>query len=162
MLVSPEEVARLNIISPLKSRDMQIQSSGIDLTLNAAYSFLSAGTIDFDNTCRQTPKLKSLEFIDNFIDLAPGAYILEFVEKITVPLNMTAFLHARSSINRSGVLFDTGLYDAGYSGTIGATIQVSNPFGIRLKKYARICQCVCFLMNDASTKGYSGIYQQKD
>lgn len=48
--------------------------------------------------------------------------------------------------------------DSGYSGAIGALLQVLNPFGLRLHDNARLAQLVLHQMSEP-VEGYNGVYQ---
>lgn len=69
-----------------------------------------------------------------------------------------ATLFSRSSLWRSGVVLHAGVVDAGYQGAMGALMEVKNPYGIVLHKYAKLAQIVFEEMGD-TVKGYSGVYQ---
>lgn len=49
---------------------------------------------------------------------------MEFNERVDVPLDCVGHLYPRSSLWRSGGLVGSGVCDAGYSGALGACLQV--------------------------------------
>jgi dUTP pyrophosphatase len=161
----------------------QIQPCGVDLTLKRVLSWTSAGSIDFDNTRRKLAETQVLPFqapiedstehdspksqmpdqakepnTGGFIDLPAGAYLVEFNETIAMPLDVMGEVFVRSSLFRSGALLSGGVMDSGYTGAIGALLQVVNPHGLRVWKDARLGQMVMHEMAE-KTDGYQGMYQ---
>ncbi len=92
------------------------------------------------------------------ISLAQGAYLVEFNEFISVPLNVMGQLFVRSSLFRSGALLSAGVMDSGYEGAIGGLLQVVNPTGLPLYRDARLRQMVFHEMAE-KVEGYNGVYQ---
>ena len=90
--------------------------------------------------------------------LDSGSYLVEFNETVDVPLDLMGQIFVRSSLFRSGALLSAGAMDSGYSGTIGAMLQVVNPLGLLLFRDARLAQMVFHQMSEP-VEGYNGIYQ---
>lgn len=67
-------------------------------------------------------------------------------------------LFVRSSLFRSGALLSAGVMDAGYTGAVGAMLQVVNPAGLRVYWEARLGQFVFHQMSEP-VEGYDGVYQ---
>ena len=65
--------------------------------------------------------------VSRYWHLQPGAYIVEFNEKVAVPLDVVGFILPRSSFWRSGGVVESGVCDAGYEGAMGCLLQVSWP-----------------------------------
>ncbi|PLB43263.1 deoxyuridine 5'-triphosphate nucleotidohydrolase [Aspergillus steynii IBT 23096] len=177
-----------SIIQNLKSPTLQVQPCGVDLSLKRVLRFTSPGTVDFDNTNRQTASTVEIPFsepsnprntnpntaptatatstpknpINNpeskTLHLASGTYLIEFNETVTVPLDVMGQIFVRSSLFRSGVAVHAGVMDAGYSGAVGALMQVSNEHGVRVSRDARLAQMVFHSLTER-TEGYNGVYQ---
>jgi dUTP pyrophosphatase len=137
----------------------QIQPNGIDLTLREVAMLQSQGKLTASDDQRLVSDLAPLVFDGlGFIDLIPGAYVVTYNEIVNLPKDIMALGQTRSSLIRSGVAIEMGIWDAGYSGRSQSLMVVYNPQGIRLQRNARIVQLV-FLRLTQETEGYQGIYQ---
>lgn len=173
------------IITRTVSQALQTQPCGVDLTLARVLTWTgAAGAIDFSNTRRCTapttvlfPKSNNLAEMQqqkqkqsrcsdddehaktDSIQLSQGSYLLEFNEKVAMPLDSMGQLFPRSSLWRSGAVLHAGVVDAGYEGALGGLLQVLNPAGLRLWENARVAQMVATKMEGTAEKGYEGVYQ---
>jgi dUTP pyrophosphatase len=137
----------------------QVQSNGFELTLRDVAALQSAGKIALDNRQRVISGLSPLAFDGNdWLELAPGAYIVTYNEIVHIPKNIIALGRPRSSLLRCGVNVGTAVWDAGYEGRSQSLLVVSNPRGFRVQRNARITQLVFFELT-GETEGYNGIYQ---
>ena len=137
----------------------QVQTNGFDLTLREVALPQSAGKIAVTNQQRLVSDLAPLVFDGlGFIDLMPGPYIITYNEIVHLPRNVMAVAAPRSSLLRCGVMVNTAVWDAGYSGRSQSLMVVHNPQGFRLQRNARIVQLV-FLPLTQETEGYQGAYQ---
>lgn len=167
MILPGHALVSRKIISGLVSPSLQVQPCGVDLTLKRVLTYTSRGSIDLDNSLRQPAPTKEIPFtmIESSggehhaaLDLPPGSYLVEFNETVSVPLDTMGQLFVRSSLFRSGAVLDAGVMDAGYTGAVGAMLQVVNPAGLRVYKEARLGQFVFHQMSEP-VKGYDGVYQ---
>jgi dUTP pyrophosphatase len=174
------------IITNIRSVAHQVQPCGIDLTLKRVLTWTSPGTIDFDNTHRKTADTIELPFSpgtnptttpsstnpasekttqdtaaaeNQHIHLPHGSYLIEFNETVSMPLDLMGSIYVRSSLFRSGALLHAGVMDAGYTGPIGALLQVVNPSGLGLVRGAKCAQMVVQEMSEPVAEGYTGVYQ---
>lgn len=170
-----------SIIQNLKSPSLQVQPCGVDLTLKRILTFTSPGTVDFDNTTRQTSSTVEVPFPEHtttsippidtpntnpntksqplLLTLNPGTYLIEFNETVTVPLDAMGQIFVRSSLFRPGVAVHAGVMDAGYQGAVGALMQVFNEHGVRVSRDARVAQMVFQCLSERAERGYEGVYQ---
>ena len=119
----------------------------------------SPGKIAVSNAQRLVADLAPLVFDGlGFIDLMPSAYVITYNEVVHLPKDIMALGRPRSSLVRSGVTIEMGVWDAGYFGRSQSLMVVYNPQGIRLQRNARILRLV-FLQLTQETEGYQGIYQ---
>jgi len=91
MIIPGRSIITRNILRNILSPHLQTQPCGIDLTLRRVLQFASPGTIDLDNTHRLTSNTTEPPFTDSdkkLVDLATGAYLVEFNETVAVPLNL--------------------------------------------------------------------------
>ena len=140
--------------------DVQVQMCGVELTLQRAERFISAGTLAFDNKERKLPETEAIEFDPSgWIDLQPGAYLVTFNEIVNIPKDVAALARPRSSLLRMGASLETALWDPGYRGRSQSLLVVHNSQGLRLKKNARLMQLVFVRLDQAAEKTYSGVYQ---
>mgnify|MGYP001029784483 CR=1 FL=1 len=148
-----------DLISNYIDLDTQLQPNGFDLTIADVYELLSAGQIDFDNSQRRFPLIKSL-FPDNKygVQLVQGCYQILFNEVIKIPLNLIGISINRSSLMRCGCSTAVGIWDAGYEGKGKTSLLVSNLQGLSLYKNARIVQILFLELNDVEN-GYAGVFQ---
>jgi len=84
-----------------------------------------------------------------------GFYLVEFNEAVDVLLDLMGQMFVHSSLFRSVALSTAGLMDSGYTGAIGAMLQVVSPHGLLLYRDARLAQIVFYQMSEPVT-GYSG------
>ncbi|KAF3491820.1 deoxyuridine 5'-triphosphate nucleotidohydrolase [Arthroderma uncinatum] len=175
MILPGHRLVSQKIINGLISPSLQVQPCGVDLTLKKVLTWTSAGTVDFDNSQRQTAFTKEIKFVSTgspdlpgaieipkidhpAVDLPQGSYLVEFNETVSVPLDVMGQIFVRSSLFRSGALLNAGVMDSGYNGSVGALLQVLNPAGLRLYKNARLAQFVFHQMSEP-VDGYKGVYQ---
>jgi len=139
--------------------EQQMQPNGFDLTLREVALLQSPGKIAVANSQRLVSELAPLVFDGmGFIDLMPGAYVITYNEIVHLPKNITALATPRSSLLRCGVMVNTAVWDAGYSGRSQSLMIVYNPHGFRVQRNTRIVQLV-FLPLTRKTEGYRGAYQ---
>ncbi len=142
--------------------DEQLQPNGFDLTLREVALLQSAGRIAASNSQRLIPGLAPLVFDGpGYIELTPGAYIITYNEVVNLPRNVMALATPRSSLLRCGVVVNTAVWDAGYSGRSQSLMIVYNPRGFRVQQNARIIQLV-FMQLTGETEGYQGVYQREN
>ena len=142
--------------------ERQVQPNGIDLTLREVALLQSPGRIAVADSQRQVSDLAPLVFDGlGFIDLMPGAYVITYNEIVHLPKNVMALATPRSSLLRCGVMVDTAVWDAGYSGRSQSLMVVYNPHGFRLQRNARIVQLIFYRLTQ-KTEGYRGAYQREN
>ncbi len=138
--------------------EKQLQPNGFDCTLHSIYSLSGEGRIDFDNKERVLPKVKELEFKNDWIYLEKGFYKARINEVINLPNDIAALARPRSTMIRCGVNVLTAVWDAGYRGRSEVGLAVYKD--VWIKKNARIVQLVFFRLSGES-EGYKGIYQNE-
>lgn len=167
MLSHDELIYLLNEKPPLVEKmikpDIQVQPNGIELTLQRVEIHDGSGSIAFDNSQRNLPSTKILDFdYDGWLHLPKGNYKIVFNEIVNIPKNIAAIAKPRSSLLRCGVTVETAVWDAGYSGRSESLLVVYNENGFRVKKDARVLQLLFFRLGKEVDKGYSGAYQNEN
>jgi len=163
-ILSKQDILRLleqkpPLVEGCVNLEEQVQPNGIDLTLCEVALLQSSGRMGVADSQRTVSDLAPLVFDGlGFMDLTPGAYIITYNEIVRLPKNIMALAAPRSSLLRCGVMVNTAVWDAGYSGRSQSLMVVYNPQGFRLQRNARIAQLV-FLRLTKETEGYHGVYQ---
>ena len=140
----------------------QVQPNGFDLSLREVAMLQSPGTIAVADSQRLVSDLAPLVFDGlGFIDLMAGAYVITYNEIVHIPKNIIALATPRSSLLRCGVMVNTAVWDAGYSGRSQSLMVVHNPQGFRVQRNARVVQ-LFFIKLTQETEGYQGIYQREN
>lgn len=141
----------------------QEQMCGIELTLQRVERFLSRGALAFDNRERRLPMTEEIPFDPlGWASLPPGPYLVTFNEIVSIPKDLAAMARPRSSLLRSGATLETALWDPGYRGRSQSLLVVHNPFGLSLKRNARLMQLVFMRLSGEAERAYSGAYQNEN
>jgi dUTP pyrophosphatase len=138
--------------------EKQLQPNGFDCTLRAVGRLKGKGSLDFDNSERKLPEVEEIEFERDWVFLEQGVYRAYINEVVNLGNDIMAFGRPRSSLVRAGATLLTAVWDAGYKGRSEVGLVVYNPYGIMLKRNARIMQLV-FVKLTSKTKPYEGVYR---
>jgi dUTP pyrophosphatase len=158
MILPKHHIMAASIISDL-SGDGQFQPAGVDITLKEAYSFKSAGRLDFDNKERKLSEVEPMPFAGDEVHLPKGAYKVIFNEYVKIPPDVAAFCFPRSSLLRCGAKLECAVWDPGYEGRSEALLIVANEHGLTLKKNAKIGQMVFLKLAESAKELYEGRYK---
>lgn len=150
------------LIAGLLDEATQVQSCGVDLTLRAVSRFLSAGFLDFDNARRSLATREQLPWLNDAMELSPGAYHIVYNEQVNLPPDVMALAYPRSSLLRCGVTTYTAVWDPGYSGRAEALMLVHNPYGFILDRRARVTQLVFTRLGSDVAALYEGRYNREN
>lgn len=143
--------------------EVHVQPNGVDLSLEALFTWHSAGALGRSNADRVLPPRQEVAFdADGWADLAAGTYGVRYAESVSIPPDRGGLCFPRSSLLRMGVHVPTAVWDAGYSGRGEGLIVVTNPHGVRLQRGARIAQLVIFALTERPVQTYSGAYQNEN
>ncbi|MRR29098.1 deoxyuridine 5'-triphosphate nucleotidohydrolase, partial [bacterium] len=66
------------LIEGLLDADQQIQPNGVDLSLYSVQAFQSGGQLGFTSSERVLPELTPVDFMDGWVDLPQGQYLVTF------------------------------------------------------------------------------------
>lgn len=160
LMLAGKKIIELGLIQSLQDPEKQVQPAGVDFSLKQVAKLESSGVVDFDNSKRILPEYQPVEFDTNdMVRLEQGVYMVEFNETVSLPNNIIGIMRTRSSVFRSGATLTAGVIDPGYSGAIGALLQIWNKKGTTLSKNARLVQWIFAEVNEPSKKVYEGIYK---
>lgn len=147
------------MVSNLVDKNIQLQTTGLDLTIKNIFKFTSAGQLNFDNSTRKLSTKHIIKSRTGEYYLAPGSYQIELNEIFNMPLDVVGETISRSSLQRCGAAILTGYFDPGFIGNGVSLIEVYNQKGLFVSKNARICQMVFHLTE--KTESYNGVYKNK-
>ncbi|AOW80750.1 deoxyuridine 5'-triphosphate nucleotidohydrolase [Halodesulfurarchaeum formicicum] len=137
----------------------QVQPNGVDLRLEAVLEPVGTGRITRDGKAiADRDPVESVAIGPEDREgyrLAPGGYILQYAETVSIPEEHVGFVLPRSSLMRNGAMLNTAVWDAGYSGRGEGLLQVHNE--IELERGARVAQLVLAAADHEGT--YDGSYQ---
>lgn len=148
-------------ITNVNQRDLSAtEGVGLDLSLSDLFQINNeSGELLVD--VRRTPSSKKVELIDNNIYmLEPGcSYLARTVEEFNLPPHLACNFFPRSTLFRSGILFESAILSTGYTGPMvfGLYNVGSKPFYI--EKNARFAQVV-FQEVIGNVNGYRGQWQE--
>ena len=92
--------------------------------------------------------------------LKPKHYeLVATLETVELCLNVTAYLHIRSSLAREGVIGSFAVVDPGFRGQLTLNLHNVSEKEITLGKGERIVQIVFHNLGSTARKGYNGSYQ---
>ena len=137
-------------VEPL--RDDQIQPNGVDLTVDAVHEQTEPGRIARDG--KRVGDRIEVDPEGGFYRLDPGAYVLEYGERLRIPDDHVGFVYPRSTLLRNSCMLNTAVWDAGYEGRGEGLLRVGHR--IELEPDARVAQ---FVLAAADHDGrYDGTY----
>lgn len=166
MILSPEKlfplISKNQIISGLSQREIDSpEGAGFDLRVKTISEIEGPGSLLIDT--RHTSKVRKLTADDcddnngnkEILELkGSGLYLVTTMETFALTDNMLAFFHPRSTLFRSGVIFQSGVAPYGYEGPMTFMLHVANPNGFRLQIGARFAH-----VNILEVKGASSAYR---
>ncbi|WP_407283333.1 deoxyuridine 5'-triphosphate nucleotidohydrolase [Methanolobus sp. WCC1] len=151
------------LVENMIDTETQLQPNSVELTLKGIETYTSSGAVDFDNSERETPSTKPVEFDEKgWAHLEPGVYKITFNEIVNIPLDRAAIARPRSTLLRCGANIGTAVWDSGYRGRSESMLVVYNPHGFRLKRNARVMQLIFFDLHSKLSEGYNGKYQHEN
>ena len=139
---------------------LQVQPNGIDLRLERVQRLASPGVLGASDAVREPASREDVAAdADGWWDLHTGSYVITYVEKVNLPLDLIALGRPRSTLLRSGVAIHGAVWDAGYSGRGESLMVVSNQHGYHVQRGARVLQLVFIRLGQPVAHGYGGHYQ---
>jgi dCTP deaminase len=123
----------------LKTGEIKLEPSDLSACLNPA---------GYDLRCFKTVILKPKQY-----------ELVATLETVELGLNVTAYLHIRSSLAREGVIGSFAVVDPGFRGQLTLNLHNVSEKEITLREGERIVQIVFHKLGSVAKKGYSGSYQ---
>jgi len=138
--------------------EKNVQPSGVDLRVKRIYRLKNGGFLGIDD--RNTPDVESVsDRPGEKIRLESNEFVLvETMEKVNMPKDITAIILPRSSLFRCGVSLHTAVVDPGFKGTLTFGMKNLSEFPFEIEIGSKIGQIV-FEEVKGNVKLYDGKYQ---
>jgi deoxycytidine triphosphate deaminase len=164
MIISPKQLLKLvkskKLVEGLAERELtNPEGAGFDLRLGEVYEI--SGSAFLGETHRQTPDIESIAKFGKHksIKIKPGDYFLvKTIEKINLPLDLSAVILPRTTTFRSGLFLRTGPVQPGYSGELTFGLKNEGPITVEIEMGARFAHVLFHEIKGAGEK-YRGQWQ---
>ncbi len=150
MILGPKKLLQLvkskKLVEGLSERELtNPEGTGFDLRLGEVFEI--SGKAFLGETHRQTPDIKSVKVYDpkkpSSIKIKPGDFFLvKTIEKINLPLNLSAVIIPRTTTFRSGLFIRTGPIQPGYSGELTFGLKNEGPITVEIEMGARFVHLI--------------------
>ena len=150
MILGPKEllklVRKIKLVENLSERELtNPEGAGFDLRLGEVFKI--SGKAFLGETHRQTPNIKSVKVYNpkkpQSIKIKPGEFFLvKTIEKINLPLNLSAVIIPRTTTFRSGLFIRTGPIQPGYSGELTFGLKNEGPITVEVEMGARFVHLI--------------------
>jgi dCTP deaminase len=127
------------ILEHLETGEIKLEPSDISACLNPA---------GYDLRCSKNVVLKPKQY-----------ELVATLETVELGLNITAYLHIRSSLAREGIIGSFAVVDPGFRGQLTLNLHNVSEKEITLREGERIVQIVFHRLGSTAKKGYNGSYQ---
>lgn len=145
MILGPKELLKLvkkaKLVEGLSERELtNPEGAGFDLRLGEVFKI--SGKAFLGETHRQTPDIESIKVYNSkkpsSIKIKPGDFFLvKTIEKINLPLNLSAVILPRTTTFRSGLFIRTGPIQPGYCGELTFGLKNEGPITVEIEMGAR-------------------------
>lgn len=166
MVLGPQELLRLvkkvKLVEGLSERELtNPEGAGFDLRLGEVFKI--SGSAFLGETHRQTPDITSVMIYDDkkkqVIKINPGDFFLvKTIEKINLPINLSAVILPRTTTFRSGLFLRTGPIQPGYSGELTFGLKNEGPITVEIEMGARFMHVIFHEIKGEGSK-YRGQWQ---
>jgi len=148
-----KQIEEQNLLENFEEKN--IGGAGVDLRVGKFYRIKSGAKLGVDE--RELPEIE--EIAEDWVEVKPSEYILiETIEKVNMPANLTAWMRHRSTLQRSGVGLLTALIDPGFKGTLTFGLRNFGEHSFKLQRGSRVGQII-FSKMEGNGKEYDGKYQ---
>lgn len=166
MILGPKLLLKLvkeqKLVENLSERELtNPEGAGFDLRLGEVYKI--KGTAFLGETHRKTADIelvkKYKEGKKDSIKIKPGDFFLvKTIEKINLPINLSAVILSRTTTFRSGLFIRTGPVQPGYQGELTFGLKNEGPITVEIEMGARFVH-VLFQEVKGSGSQYRGQWQ---
>ena len=157
-----ELVKKDKLVENLSERELtNPEGTGFDLRLGEVFKI--SGKAFLGETHRQTPDIESIKIWNekkpSSIRIKPGDFFLvKTIEKINLPLNLSAVILPRTTTFRSGLFIRTGPIQPGYSGELTFGLKNEGPITVEIEMGARFVHLIFHEIKGEGSK-YRGQWQ---
>lgn len=166
MILGPKKLLQLvktqKLVEGLSKRELENpEGAGFDLRLREVYKI--SGEAFLGEEHRKTPEVKLIKKYkkgkkDN-ITIKPGDfYLVKTIERINLPLNLSAVIIPRTTTFRSGIFIRTGPVQPGYEGELTFGLKNEGPVTVEIEMGARIVHVIFHEIKGGGSK-YRGQWQ---
>ena len=166
MILGPKELLRLvkeiKLIENLSDRELNNpEGAGFDLRLGKVFKI--SGSAFLGETHRKTADVKTIiafkEGKKRSIKIKPGDFFLvKTIEKINLPINLSAVIIPRTTTFRSGLFIRTGPVQPGYQGELVFGLKNEGPITVEIEMGARFVHIIFQEVKGGGSK-YRGQWQ---
>ncbi len=164
MIIGPKKLLQLvktkKLIEGLSERELENpEGAGFDLRLGEVYKI--SGEAFLGESHRKTPEIKSIARFgkNKKIKIKPGDfYLVKTIEKINLPINLSAVIIPRTTTFRSGLFIRTGPIQPGYQGQLTFGLKNEGPVVVEIEMGARIVHVIFHEVKGGGEK-YRGQWQ---
>jgi len=166
MILGPKQllklVKKIKLVEGLSERELtNPEGAGFDLRLGEVFKI--SGEAFLGEIHRKTPDIKSIitfkEGKKESIKIKPGDfYLVKTVEKINLPINLSAVILPRTTTFRSGLFLRTGPIQPGYQGELTFGLKNEGPITVEIEMGARFAHVIFHEIKGVGNK-YRGQWQ---
>jgi deoxycytidine triphosphate deaminase len=166
MILGPKKLLQLvktkKLVEGLSERELtNPEGAGFDLRLGEVYKI--KGSAFLGETERKTPDIKTVQTYDSkkkkVIKIKPGDfYLVKTIEKINLPVNLSAQIIPRTTTFRSGLFIRTGPIQPGYQGELTFGLKNEGPVTVTIEMGARFVHVLFQEVKGGGSK-YRGQWQ---
>ena len=166
MILGPKKLLQLvkkkKLVEGLSERELiNPEGTGFDLRLGEVFKI--SGEAFLGETHRKTPDIKSIitfeEGKKKSIKIKPGDFFLvKTIEKINLPIDLSAVILPRTTTFRSGLFLRTGPIQPGYQGELTFGLKNEGPITVEIEMGARFVHVIFHEIKGSGSK-YRGQWQ---
>ncbi len=164
MIISPKQLLKLvkskKLVEGLSERELtNPEGAGFDLRLGEVYRI--SGKAFLGEIHRQTPDIESVAKYgkNKSIKIKPGDFFLvKTIEKINLPVTLSAVILPRTTTFRSGLFLRTGPVQPGYEGELTFGLKNEGPITVEIELGARFAHVLFHEIKGSGSK-YRGQWQ---
>lgn len=150
MILGPKKLLKLvktrNLVENLSERELtNPEGAGFDLRLGEVFKI--SGEAFLGETHRKTPDITSVMTFKKgekqSVKIKPGDFFLvKTIEKINLPIDLSAVILPRTTTFRSGLFLRTGPIQPGYSGELTFGLKNEGPITVEIEMGARFAHVI--------------------
>ncbi len=164
MILGPNKllqlVKKIKLVEGLSERELtNPEGSGFDLRLGEVYKI--SGKAFLGETHRQTADITLVKKYGKHksVKIKPGDFFLaKTIEKINLPINLSAVILPRTTTFRSGLFLRTGPIQPGYQGELTFGLKNEGPIMVEIEMGARFAHVLFHEIKGVGSK-YRGQWQ---